>query len=401
MAKSKYHVGLEIGTSTTRVVVAEVKPDFSARILGLGQSRSAGVRKGEIHDLNHARASIKATLLEAEDLSDVKIGSVFLAVSGGHIRGMNNRGTYRLPDENTEVTDSHIMEVEDIASDTNIPSDHAYIHTLARHYRLDGQESRTPPIGFYGKTLDADFHLVHGVKSRIQNTLKVARECSIEIEDIVFSPIASAQVALNRERKEAGALVIDMGGGTTDYALYIQGAIYASGCIPIGGDHITNDIHLVSHIPLSMAEAVKVQHGDVSGSEDSMNGIITLEDEVGLNHSVVERKILNKVISHRLKEILTLLQERLPEGIIKFIGTGIYLCGGVGKTKGISTVVNEIFPLPIYRPDQSEISGSTALVKDPQLFTAIGLIHYAQILEQDDAASVDGPLGFISKIFSK
>lgn len=400
MAKSKYHVGLEIGTSTTRMVVAEVKPDLSVKILGLGQSKSAGVRKGEIQDVNQARACIKATLLEAEDLSDIKIGCVFLAVTGGHIRGLNNRGTFRLPGENVEVMNDHIMEVEDIASDTSIPSDHGYIHTLSRNYRLDGQEHRTPPIGLFGNTLEADFHLVHGIKTRIQNTMRVAKECAIEIDDIVFSPLASAQVALNRERKEAGALVVDIGAGTTDYVLYVNGAIFASGCIPLGGDHIQNDIHLVTHVPLSKAEKLKLEYGDVSAEGQSATGTIRLDDEVGLDVPEIERSILNKVIAARLTEIFKILESRLPEGVIHHIGTGIYLTGGVSKTKGISKVVNDVFPLPVFRPEQTDLSGTTAYFKDPQLFTALGLIRYAQILDQGDKPS-PSPLNFFSKLFGK
>ncbi len=401
MAKSKYHVGLEIGTTTTRVVVAEVKPDFSARILGLGQSKSAGVRKGEIQDIKQARACIKATLLEAEDLSDVEISNVFLAVTGGHIRGINNRGVYRLPDDNTEICEYDINEVEDIASDTSIPDNHGYIHTLSRNYRLDGQEYRIAPIGMTGKTLEADFHLVHGIKSRIQNTMRVARECALEVEDIVFSPIASAQVSLDRKSKEAGAIVIDIGGGTTDYALYIQGALFASGCIPIGGEHITNDIHLVSHIPLAKAESLKLKEGDISGSPQSMKGTILVEDEVNLKNCEIERSVLNQVIKYRIREILEILVSRLPEGILNYIGTGVYLTGGVSKTVGISSIVGEIFQLPVYRPEQVEHSGSTAYFKDPQLFTVLGLIRYAQILEQNDSNEPSGPLGFLSKLFGK
>lgn len=401
MAKCKYHVGLEIGTSFTRMVVAEVKPDLSVKILGLGQSKSAGVRKGEIQDFNQVRACIKSTLLEAEDLSDVKIGRVFLAVTGGHIQGVNNRGTYRLPDDNTEISEGHVIEVEDIASDTNIPNENAYVHTLARKYRLDGQEHRISPVGLYGKTLDADFHLVHGIKSRIQNTLKIVRECAIDIEDIVFSPIASAQVALNREKKEEGAFVIDIGGGTTDYALYLNGAIFASGCIPIGGDHITNDIHLVTHVPLSKAEKIKINYGDVSGSDESYGGVIRLDDEVGLDTPDIEKEILNKVIRSRIEEILNILESRLPEGVFSYIGTGVYLTGGVSLTKGIGTLVKEKFDLPVYKPEQEDLSGATAYFKDPQLFTVLGLIRYAQILEHEDDSSKSGPLSFLSKLFGK
>jgi len=271
MPKSKFHVGLEIGTSNTRVAVAEVKPDLSIKILGIGKFKSAGIRKGEIVDLNLARSCIKSTILDAEDASNVNVRSIFLAITGSHIRGINNTGTLELPTAESVVSEDHVIEAEDIASDTNIPNENAYVHTLLRHYKLDGETHRSSPAGFIGKELSADFHLIHGTRAKFQNTMRVINESSIEIEDIVFSPIASAQVVLNREQKEQGALVIDIGGGTTDYILYIAGSIYASGCIPIGGDHITNDIHLVTHIPLSKAEEIKVKHGNVSGTSESLS----------------------------------------------------------------------------------------------------------------------------------
>ena len=195
MAKTRIHVGLEIGTTKTCMVVAEVKPDSSVKILGMGETRTAGVRKGEIIDYPQVRACVKAALLEAEDISDVDINSVYLAVSGSHIEGINNRGTYRLPEGEPEILPKHIDEVKEIASDIAIPSDHVYLHSLIRNYVVDRQPHTTMPIGLLGKTLDADFHIVHGVRTRIQNSIKCVREIPLDVDDVVFAPIASAQIA--------------------------------------------------------------------------------------------------------------------------------------------------------------------------------------------------------------
>jgi cell division protein FtsA len=276
--RTKIHVGLEIGTSKTCIVVGEVKPDSAVKILGIGVTKSAGVRRGELSDFLQARACLKDALSKAEDASDVEIGSVFLSVTGSHLQGVNNRGTFRLPDNQHNILPEHLEEACNIARDVPYPPDHVCLHTIIRNYRVDGLEQSASPIGLFAKTVEADFHIVHGIGNRIQNSIKLVRECPLEVDDIVFAPIATAQMALDREQRLRGALLIDIGGGTTDYALYLDGAIAASGCIPVGGDHVTNDIHLVTGLPFSKAEKLKVLEGNASSDPSLSVGIAKLTD---------------------------------------------------------------------------------------------------------------------------
>jgi len=310
MAKSKIHVGLEIGTTKTCMIVAEIKPDSSVKILGIGEERSAGIRKGEISDFPQARAGVKAALLSAEDVSDVDIASVYLSVTGSHIKGENNRGTFRLSDDSNGITKGDIDEVKEIASDIAIPTDRFYLHRIIREYLIDGQNHATSPFGLMGKTLEADFHIIHGLKTRVQNSIKCAREIPLDVDDVVFAPIASAQIVLSKENKESGALAIDIGGGTTDYALYVEGNLVASGCIPVGGDHITNDIHLVTHIPLSKAEKIKIAEGDASGNPSA--GVVKVTDENGRLEEEIDRQTLNDIIRYRLMETMELVRDDIP-----------------------------------------------------------------------------------------
>ncbi|HCC20460.1 MAG TPA: cell division protein FtsA [Verrucomicrobiales bacterium] len=390
MAKTKIHVGLEIGTTKTCMVVGEVKPDGSVKILGVGETRSAGVRKGEIVDYQQARAGLKDALLKAEDICDVDISSVLLAVTGSHIEGVNNRGTFRLPDEEQEVHEGHIGEATEIARDLAIPGNHVYLHNFIRHYHLDGQEHTISPIGLLGRALDVDFHIVHGIRSRIQNSIKSVREVPLEVDDVVFAPIATAQVALEREHKDAGALVIDVGGGTTDYALYLKGAIAAAGCIPVGGDHISNDIHLVTHIPLSRAEELKKTEGDASGDPARGIGKVKVYDDHGFEVEEIDRALINDVINGRVEEMFDIVLERLPSGCLRGVGSGVFLTGGTSRMRGISELANEKFGLPIYQSEQSNISGVHANFRDPQYSTAVGLIRYAQILDTEREATTGG-----------
>lgn len=397
MAKSKIHVGLEIGTTKTCMVVGEVKPDGSVKILGVGETRSAGIRKGEITDYPQAKAGVKEALLQAEDICDVDISSVLLSVTGTHIEGVNNLGTYRLPDEEEEIHEGHLAEATEIARDLAIPGDHVYLHNFIRHYRLDGQEHAVSPVGLLGRALEVDFHIVHGVRTRIQNSIKCVREIPLDVDDVVFAPIATAQVALEREHKDSGALVIDIGGGTADYVLYLKGAIAASGCIPVGGDHITNDIHLVTKIPLSRAENLKKTEGDCSGDPARGVGNVPVKDDQGLVEGEIKRSLLNEVIHGRLEETLRLIRDRLPEAALQGVGSGVFLTGGTSRMRGLTELANEVFGLSIYVADQVNMSGVHASFRDPQYSTAVGLIRYAQILDAEREAESRGFFGSVLK----
>jgi cell division protein FtsA len=380
---SKIHVGLEIGTSKTCLVVGEIKADGSLRILGIGETKTAGVRKGEITDLSQARACVKDALAKAEDASDVEIGSVFLSITGSHIRGSNNRGSHRLPDHDEVVSREHVEEASAIAKDTPIPADHVYLHPILRNYWLDGLEHSTSPVGLCGKTVEADFHIVHGVATRIQNSIKLVREIPLEVDDVVFAPIATAQMALDREQRERGALVIDIGGGTTDYALYLNGVIAATGCIPVGGDHVTNDIHLVTGIPFSRSERLKIQEGDASGNPANSQGIARLSDDQGFADVEIRREVLNEIIRQRLEETLRLVVQRLPKGALDAVNSGIYLTGGTCLQRGFDHLAYQVFKKDIYRPETPELGEGQSSFRDPRYATAIGLIRYAQLLDTE------------------
>ena len=379
--QSKIHVGLEIGTSKTCFVVGEVKAGSAIKILGISVTETVGVKEGEIYDPVQARACLKEALAKAEEASDVEIGSVYLAVTGNHIQGINSRGTYHLPDGEAKVTHEHVEEASGIAREVRIPQDHVYLHPIIRNYRLDGLEQSTAPVGLFGKTLEADFHIVHGIGNRMQESIKLVRSMELEVDDIVFSPIAAAQMALDRVQRQRGALVIDIGGGTTDYALYLNGAIAASGCIPLGGDHVTNDIHLATGLPFSKAECLKVTEGDASPNPAKSLGTAKLTDENGAAEVDVDRSVLNQAIRQRLEEILKLLRSRLPAGAIDSIHAGVIVTGGSSLMRGFSELAYDVFGREIHRPAPPKFSGIQADFEDPRYATAIGLIRYAQIVD--------------------
>ena len=244
MASSDLLVGLEIGTSKICVVVGESRPDGTIKILGVGQAPSRGVRKGEIVDFETAMKCVHEAVVDAEQKSDVMIRSVYVGVSGSHIQSFNNRGSVTLAEDRDEIDEQDIEDVKVSAREVSIPAQNAFLHSIIQHYHVDGQDGVLNPVGMLGQRLEADFHIVHGVRTRIQNTIRCVKELPLEVEDVVCNALASAQVVLTQHQKNLGALVIDIGGGTTDYILYVDGAVRQSGCLAVGGDHITNDISM-------------------------------------------------------------------------------------------------------------------------------------------------------------
>ena len=259
MASSNIYAGLEIGTSKVCLVVGEVRGDGNLKILGVGQHPSGGVRKGEVIDSETVQSCLHEALERAEDRSNVEINTVFLSVSGAHIKGINNRGAVRINDG--EIGPEDLDEVKNQCREVKIPPENGFVHSIIQYYYIDGQDKIINPVGMHGHRLEADYHIIHGIKTRIQNSIKCVRDADLDVEDIVFAPVASAQVALDRETKKRGALLLDIGGGTTDYIWFVDGAVVASGSVGVGGDHITNDIALILKVPLARAEKLKVTYG--------------------------------------------------------------------------------------------------------------------------------------------
>lgn len=382
MAKSNIYAGLEIGTHKICVVVGEAKRDGAIKILGVGQAPSCGVRKGEIVDFGKVQTCVNDALVRAEDRSDVMIRNVFLGVTGAHIESLNNRGRHRLPDDQTEITEDDVEEAKEISRHVNIPQQNVFLHSCVRQYVVDGVEGVRQCVGREGRVLEADYHIIHGIRGRVQNAIRCVREIPLVVEDVVFNPVAAAQVVLTREAKEQGALMIDFGAGTCDYVLYEEGMITASGCVPLGGDHITNDVALALQIHNNRAEKLKIEEGGAFPEGPTENGMLTIEDDTGLVLGEVERAFLYEVMYLRTKEILTQVRVQV-EGHLGRLGAGVFLTGGVSLMKGIDAVAREVFDIKVTRAGSAPLSGITATFENPQYSAPIGLIRYAQILESE------------------
>ena len=384
MSKDNIAVGLEIGTSKVCVAVAEVRPDGSLKVLGVGQSPSLGVRKGEIVHLESVHKCVRDALDDAEKKSDVSIRRAYVAITGGHIASFNNRGAVALPEGREEIDDDDLEEVKRNAREVNIPQQNAFVHAIIQHYYVDGQDGVLTPVGMLGNKLEADYHIVHGIRTRIQNTIRCVKDVPLEVQDVVLSSLASAQVVVSQNQKNLGVLVIDMGGGTLDYLLYVDGAIKQSGVLAIGGDHLTSDISLGLRIPLGRAERLKIDEGSAVLGNCLPGETIHLPPEPGFAAREIERETLNSIIHYRLREAFDLLKRQLEsEPHLRYLGAGAVLTGGCSLMHGINHLAEEVLGLPVQPAQPPPLQGVTSALANPQLSTALGLIKYAHFSQME------------------
>ena len=379
MSNENILVGLEIGTSKICCVAADSRPDGSLKILGVGQAPARGVRKGEIVDFEAAHKCVREALAEAEEKSGLSIRKVYLGLSGAHIQSLNNRGCIELPEDRDEIDEGDLEDVNASACEVSIPTENAFLHSIPQSYYVDGQDGVISPLGLVGHRLEADYHIVHGVRSRVQNSIRCAKEVPVHVEDVVFNPLASSQVVLDQSQRDLGALVVDIGGGTMDYAVYVDGIVRQSGVLALGGDHITNDISMGLRIPMGRAERLKIDEGSATLGTCLPGETIMLPADAGFAGREIERETLNGIIHYRLRESFELLRKRLDqEPYIRYLGAGAVLTGGCSLVKGIVPLAEEILGLPVQLAPSLPLAGLVSVLANPQLSAVIGVLKFVQ-----------------------
>lgn len=399
MSQSKIIAGLEIGTSKTCMAVGEIKPDATTTILAIGEVPSAGVRKGEIADPSMARQCICDAWQLAQDMADVDILSVVLSVTGDHIKGENNQGSYRLPEDEDIIEEEHTRYALQKARHMEISSDRLVVSCEEGGYSVDGRRATYNPVGLAGRTLDINCHVVHGISTRLQNSLLCVRQVPLEVEDMVFAPIATAQMVFTRRQKDAGALLVDIGAGTTDYVCFKDGEIIASGCVPVGGNAINQDIMQLigQRVSMKAAEKLKCTEGNAWGDVKD-NSMAHYRSENGLHDVSVRRGALNEIIRNRLCEILLLVRESIPRELLRRNGIGVYLCGGTSLMRGLDGLAQYVFGTEVFQPPPLEPGQPHSYQSDPRYCTAIGLIRYAQMFDAEDDYRKSS--GFFGRLFN-
>lgn len=388
-------IGLEIGTSKVCAVVGELNPDGSGlNIVGLGQARSRGVRKGEIVDAPAVEEDVRHAIVEAEQMADVEIRSVYLGVSGGHIRGFNNRGVHPVVSADREITEEDVQDVIKNAKAINLPAENSVLHAIRQHFLVDGQDSITNPVGMLGARLEVDVHVVHGHFNRLQNAIRVVKGMQLEVDEVVFNGLASSLAVLSNEHKELGALVIDIGGGTTDYAVYADGVIKHTGVLAVGGDHISNDLAYGLKVPLGRAEQLKLEYGAAFADEGSPGQVITHTNEHGLPLKSFNLEHLRRIMSLRIEEIFQLVGQDVEQaGLLDYLRAGVFLCGGAARVPQIASLAERVFQLPVCLGKTNSISGLKSALDQPEFATAIGLVKFGSFKARKREAKPSWALG--------
>ena len=383
MSDSQIIVGLEIGTSKICVVVGEVSDTQVANIIGLGQCKSRGVRKGEIVDASVVEEDVRNAIVEAEHMADVEIQSVFLGVTGSHMRGFNNTGVHPVVSADREINDADIQDVIKNAKAVNLPSDHSVIHVIRQHFRVDGQDGVLNPEGMLGAKMEVDVHVVSGRYNRLQNPIRLVSGLHLQVENIAFNGLASSLATLSTEQKELGTLVIDLGAGATEYAIYSGGVIKHTGVLAVGGDHVSNDLAYGLKVPLGRAEQLKVDNGSAVIEPDSNNRLMDLSTDNIIPSKKINLNHLQMIMSMRLREIFELIANDIEKGgLVNYLRAGVVLCGGGARTPHITKLARDVFNLPAAIGRSSTVSGIKNALDEPEFSTSIGLIKFGAFQSQ-------------------
>jgi cell division protein FtsA len=380
-------VALEIGTTKVIAMVAEMLEDRTIMVSGVEQVSSVGVRKGEIVDLANVSVYVKRVLESVERTSNVSVAEVYLCTSAGHIQGKVNRGTIPIGGDG-EVADDDMDEVAEVARSLALPEERQVIHTIHGHYEIDGQSNIISPEGMLGNSLSLDMLVLHGVRSLITNVSRGVTSLNYDVADIAFGGLCSALAVLTAEQKKNGVLVIDLGGGTTDFMAYVDGVASCGGAIGVGGDHVTNDIQQAFAITTQQAERLKKDHGCALVGTGEEPVWVSLPSDVGYNQNTVNVRNLHTVIHVRMKETLEMVKKQLDNvNALPLLRSGVVLTGGGAHMKGIVELAEQIFGCSCSIGQPRGMSGIIKAVSGPEHAACCGLLRYGfkvQSSEQDD-----------------
>jgi cell division protein FtsA len=367
-------VGLDIGTTKIGVIVAE-RGEGGLDVVGMGTHPSRGLRKGVVVDIDATVASIKSAVEEAELMADCEITSVYAGIAGGHIRSFNSHGIVAVKDR--EVRESDVKRVIDAAKAVAIPMDREVIHVIPQEFIIDDQEGIREPLGMSGVRLEAKIHIVTAAVTSAQNIVKCANKAGLNVVDIILEPLASAEAVLAEDERDLGVCLIDIGGGTTDIAVFADGSIKHTSVLGLGGYHISNDIAVGLRTPFEEAERVKKKFGVAAARFLRTDDVLTVPSVGGRRPREVSRKILCEIIEPRVDEILSLARQELSKsGLGEKIPSGVVLTGGCSALEGITELAEEVFESPVRRGSPIHVGGLQDVVRSPMYATGVGLVLF-------------------------
>lgn len=377
-------VGIDVGTTKIATLVGEVRDD-EVNVVGLGVEPSRGIKKGVVNDLRAATACIAASVEKAERSAGCEIGRAFVSVAGSHIASMNSRGVVGVGGGSRPVTQEDLERALDAARAVTIPHNREVLHVLPRHYTLDGQPGVRNPTGMHGFRLEVETHIITGARTSVTNLEKCIEAAGVYVDRFILNPLAAGDVVLTETEREIGVVVVDIGGGTSDLAIFIEGAVWHTAVLAVGGEHITSDIAHGLRLPFDLAEAVKLQHGHADPRRvDPLSGfpVQPFGEEVP---SQVARTDLAMIIEARSEEIFTLvLQEIKRSGYDGLLPAGVVLTGGTSNLPGIRDVASRLLQMPVRLARPERITGLSEAVRSPAFSTTVGLLTVGLELDRQE-----------------
>lgn len=373
----KLLVGLDIGTSKVVTIVGEISPENVLEVIGIGSNPSRGLKRGVVVNIESTVQSIQRAIEEAELMAGCEIHTVYSGIAGSHVRSLNSHGIVAIRDK--EVSASDVDRVIDAARAVAIPADQKILHVLPQEFLIDSQEGIREPIGMSGVRLEAKVHLVTGAVSAAQNIVKCIQRCGLDVEDVVLEQLASSHAVLTEDEKELGICLVDMGGGTTDIAVFCGGAIQHTAVIPIAGDQVTNDIAVSLRTPTQYAEEIKIKYACALSQLANVDETIEVPSVGDRPPRRLARQTLAEVVEPRYEELFSLVRDELRRsGFEELIAAGIVLTGGCAKMEGAIELAEEIFHVPVRLGIPQYVGGLSDVVRNPIHATGVGLLLYGK-----------------------
>jgi cell division protein FtsA len=397
--RARYLVGLDVGTSKIAAIVADTTAEATIEIIGLGCADSQGIRRGVVVNLEAAVDAIKRALEEAELTAGVEIDAVHLGLSGTHVKAFNSRGVVAVTGKTREITRDDVRRAIEAAKGIALPSGRQILHVLPQDFVVDEEEGIGSPVGMTGTRLEVNVHIITGSASSLQNLVACVHRAGVEVVEIVLEQLAAAEAVLTPDEKELGVALVDIGGGTTDFAVFERGALWHTGVVPLGGDHFTNEIAVGLRTPIPEAERIKRRAGCALSSLVEEDDTIEVATLGGRQPRVLARRLLSDILQPRAEEVFHRLWDEIRRGgYEKSLNAGLVLTGGGAVLEGMPEIAEQIFDLPVRRGYPTGVGGLVDHVASPALATAVGLVLYAHRQRAEDAWRADsgGPLGWVA-----
>jgi len=378
VARSEAVAAIDVGTTKVCTIVGDMDRDGAVRVLGVGVSPSAGISKGMVENIHDATEAIRVSVEKAERAAGRQVGAAHVGIAGAHIGSLNNRGIAAIPDRDRPISEEDVARAIDGARSLSIPNNRDILHVIPRYYVVDGQDNVSDPVGMHGQRLDVDTHIITGAVSAMRNLSRCVEETGVQVDALVLEPLASADAVLHDEERRQGVVLADIGGGTTDIAIFVDGAIFHTAVLPVGGYHLTHDVVVGLRVPFDAAETAKAGYGNAIPSSVAADETIELAAFGGRGSIAVHRRRLCEILQARSEEILEMIYREVRQaGYDEMISAGLVITGGSANLAGFMELAQDVLKMPVRIGYPVTLAGLADTLANPAYATGVGLLHWA------------------------